>query len=34
MAAAQGDANVQVNLGLIYANGEGVPEDDAESLRW
>jgi len=24
---------VQSNLGVIYANGEGVPEDDAEAGR-
>ena len=22
------------NLGVMYANGEGVPEDDAEAVRW
>ena len=25
--AEAGDANAQTNLGLMYANGEGVPED-------
>ena len=30
-AADQGDADAQYNLGLMYANGEGVPEDDAEA---
>ena len=24
----------QYNLGWMYANGEGVPEDDAEAARW
>ena len=24
----------QNNLGLMYANGEGVPEDDAEAVHW
>ncbi len=33
-AAEQGDAQVQYNLGFMYANGEGVPEDDAESVYW
>ena len=33
-AAEQGDATAQFNLGLMYANGEGVPEDDAEAVRW
>ena len=32
--AAQGNAAAQSNLGLMYANGEGVPEDDAEAVRW
>ena len=26
--AEQGDAFAQTNLGLMYENGEGVPEDD------
>ena len=33
-AADQGDANAQFNLGFMYANGEGVPKDDAEAARW
>jgi hypothetical protein len=32
--AEQGDADAQNNLGLMYDNGEGVPEDDAEAVRW
>ena len=32
--AEQGNALAQFNLGLMYANGEGVPEDDAEAVRW
>ena len=32
--AAQGNAAAQFNLGLMYANGEGVPKDDAEAVRW
>ena len=32
--AEQGDARAQFNLGAMYANGEGVPEDDAEAGRW
>ena len=32
--ADQGDADAQYNLGLMYADGEGVPEDDAEAARW
>ena len=33
-AAEQGDAAAQYNLGLMYANGEGVPKDDAEAVKW
>ena len=33
-AAEQGDAEVQFLLGLAHTGGEGVPEDDAESIRW
>ena len=29
--ADQGDATAQYNLGNIYANGEGVPQDDAQA---
>ena len=32
--AEQGNAAAQSNLGVMYANGEGVPEDDAEAVRW
>ena len=32
--AEQGDAPAQYNLGFMYANGEGVPENDAEAVRW
>ena len=33
-AAEQGDATAQFNLGNMYANGEGVPQDAAEAVRW
>ena len=33
-AANQGDAAAQNSLGFMYANGEGVPKDDAEAVRW
>ena len=33
-AAEQGDPEAQFRLGFAYANGEGVPVDDAESLAW
>jgi hypothetical protein len=32
--AEQGFAQAQINLGLMYTKGEGVPEDDAEAVRW
>ena len=31
--AAAGDAEAQVNLGVRYGTGRGVPEDDAEAQR-
>jgi hypothetical protein len=34
LAAEQGDTNAQYSLGLIYANGGGVPKDDAEAVLW
>ena len=33
-AAEQGDATAQFNLGFRYASGEGVPQDEAEAVRW
>ena len=33
-AAEQGNASAQFNLGLMYDNGEGVPEDDREAVKW
>jgi TPR repeat protein len=32
--ANQGDAIAQYNLGLMYSSGEGVPENDAQAVRW
>ena len=32
--AEQGDAEAQFLLGLAHTGGEGVPEDDAEAVRW
>jgi TPR repeat protein len=32
--AEQGVASAQYNLALMYANGEGVPENDAEAVKW
>ena len=28
------DADAQFNLGVMYDTGEGVPQDDAEAVRW
>ena len=33
-AAEQGDAEAQFNLGVRYRDGTGVPQDDAEAVRW
>ena len=33
-AAEQGHADAQFLLGLMYDVGEGVPENDAEAVRW
>ena len=33
-AANQGDADAQYNLGVAYHDGEGVPQDYAEAVRW
>ncbi len=32
--AEQGDADAQFNLGVMSADGRGVPQDDAEAVRW
>jgi len=32
--AEQGDASAQSNLGVMYDNGEGVLQDDAEAVIW
>ncbi len=34
VATELGNAAAQFNLGYMYANGEGVPEDDKEAVRW
>lgn len=33
-AAEQGYVNAQYNLGICYANGEGVPQDYVEAAKW
>jgi len=32
--ANQGDVEAQFNLGLTYYNGEGVPQDYAQAMKW
>ena len=32
--AEQGNARAQFNLGLMYANGRGVPQDYAQAVKW
>jgi len=32
--AEQGDAGAQYNLGLMYGNGDGVPQDDKNAMKW
>jgi len=34
LSAEQGTAEAQFNLGLIYANGRGVPQDHKEAVKW
>ena len=34
LAAAQGYASAQVNLGYMFENGKGVAQDRAEAIRW
>jgi len=33
-AAEAGDARGMANLGVMYANGRGVPQDDAQAVNW
>lgn len=33
-AAEQGDATAQFNLGVIYDNGRGVPQDYQRAYAW
>ena len=32
--AEQGDPRAQNNLGMMYADGRGVPQDDQEAVKW
>jgi TPR repeat protein len=34
LAAAQGNAKAQLNLGLMYDKGQGVAQDYREAVRW
>jgi hypothetical protein len=34
LAADQGQADAQRNLGVMYAEGEGVPKDDVQAHLW
>jgi len=33
-AAEQGDTDAQLNLGLLYATGRGVPQSYGKAVRW
>jgi TPR repeat protein len=32
--AEEGDAQAQLHLGVLYANGDGVPQDYAQARQW
>jgi TPR repeat protein len=34
LAAEQGEAKAQFNLGVMYADGQGVPQDFKEAMQW
>ena len=34
MAADQGHAKAQYNLGSMYSNGQGVARDDSAAMKW
>ena len=34
LVAEQGDSAAQYNLGFIYDNGQGVPQNDKEAVKW
>ena len=34
LAAEQGDADAQYNLGWMYDEGQGVPQDNKEAVKW
>jgi TPR repeat protein len=34
LAAKQGHAESQANIGLMYGRGRGVPQSDEEAVKW
>lgn len=32
--AQEGDHRAQYNLGTLYSNGKGVPQNEAEAIKW
>ena len=34
IAAEQGEAEAQTNLGTMYQNGKGVPQSNIEAVKW
>lgn len=34
LAAQQGDATAQFNLGVMYRRGVGAPQDDRQAFKW
>ena len=34
LLAEQGHAQAQVNLGILYSQGRGVPKDSVQAYRW
>ena len=34
LSADQENADAQYRLGMMYVNGEGVPQDDLEAYKW
>lgn len=34
LAAELGDVEAQYNLGLLYVDGQGVPQDNVEAAEW
>jgi TPR repeat protein len=32
--AEEGDTDAQANLGFMYQNGQGIPQDDKQAVAW